>query len=354
MIDSSRLFGLLIAATLVLGAGAGAADAATKTVYAGPNAKLPEEQSLNDFYRRTVTIRQGDSVSWAFRGFHTIAFPARGKQAPPFLSPDAAAKYTAINDGAGAPFWFNGQPRLQLDPRSAFPQGGKLHASNRLTGSGLPLAEGEPKPYRLRFDRRGTFSYVCTVHPGMKGKVKVIGRGAAVPSAAQDRRAAKRQLDQQLAEVKRLDRFQAPAATVHGGSDKGNVALLKFFPTSVTIAAGQSVQFVVQGRQEPHTFSFGPEAYLKQIVDAQIAPVPGSGPPPILALDARALLPSDPPPALPPHTGANHGNGFLSTGILGRFPGSRGTSTAIQFTTAGSFPFICLIHPEMKATVVVQ
>jgi plastocyanin len=346
-----RAAGACSAAVLLLAAFSGQALAATKTVAAGPNAKLAPDLVINDFFRQTVTIHQGDSVKWTFRGFHDVVFPAKGQKAPPFITADPAAKIDGFADTAGAPFWFNGQPRQNVDPRSAFPAGGKAYDGTKLTGSGLPQGD-TAAPYKLQFTKKGVFTYYCTIHPGMKARVKVLPKSARVPTAAQDAKAAKQQLAVALKQAKKLAAPNIPAATVYGGSDRGSVNHLKFFPGTVTIKAGQSVAFSVRGSQEPHTFSFGPEAYLKDIVAKQITPVPGAGGPPTLVFDPRALLPSDPPGPLPPYTGQNHGDGFLSTGALGN--GLPATKASITFTTPGSYGFICLIHPEMHGTVVVQ
>jgi plastocyanin len=347
-----RAAGACAAATLLLAAFAGQALAATKTVSAGPNAKLAGELVINDFFRQTVTIHQGDSVKWAFRGFHNVVFPAKGRKAPPFIAPDPVAKYEGFADAAGAPFWFNGLPRQNVDPRSAFPAGGKTYDGTKLAGSGLPEGDNAP-PYKLRFTKKGDFTYYCTIHPGMKARVKVLPKSARIPTAVQDAKAAKQQLAVAVGQAKKLAAPKIPAGEVYGGSDRGAVNYLKFFPGSVTIKAGQSVAFSVPGSQEPHTFSFGPEVYLKDIVANQITPVPGAGGPPTLVFDPRALLPSDPPGPLPAYTGQNHGNGFLSTGTLGKgLPG--GTKASVTFTNPGTYGFICLIHPEMRGTVVVQ
>jgi plastocyanin len=347
-----RAAGACSAAALLLVAFAGQASAATKTVYAGPNAKLAQDLVINDFFRQTVTIHQGDSVKWAFRGFHNVVLPAKGRKAPPFFAADPVAKIEGFADAAGAPFWFNGLPRQNIDPRSAFPAGGKTYDGTKLTGSGIPQGD-TAAPYKLQFTKTGVFTYYCTIHTGMKARVKVLPKSARIPTAAQDAKAAKQQLSVALKQAKKLAAPNIPAATVHGGSDRGAVNYLKFFPGSVTIKAGQSVVFSVPGSQEPHTFSFGTDAYLKDIGAKQIPPVPGAGGPPTLVFDPRALLPSDPPGALPAYTGQNHGDGFLSTGVLGKgTPG--GTRASVTFANPGTYGFICLIHPEMHGTVVVQ
>ena len=64
-------------------------------------------------------------------------------------------------------------------------------------------------------------------------------------------------------------------------------------------------------------------------------------------------FPSD-VPTLPAYDGTNHGNGFLNGGIIDRdaaTPG--GAENKITFSKAGTYSYICLIHPYMKGQIVV-
>jgi plastocyanin len=326
------------------------AAAATKTVTAGPNAKLGNELVINDFFRNRVTVRAGDSVQWRFLGFHNVLFPKKGSKPPELLAPDPATPIAGLLDAAGQPFFFNGQPRITADPQSAFPQGGKTYDGSTLTGSGLP--DENAKPYKLKFPKTGSFTYYCTVHPGMKGTVKVVSKRRRIPSAAQDRAAAAKQLKAAQKRAASLKKLDPPAATVSGGSDKGSVAWLRFFPKTLRVGVGQPVKVEVKGSQEIHTFSFGPQAYLEDIVKNQIVPVPNPAGPPSLVFDARVVYPSDPPP-FRPYAATSHGNGFFSTGVLGKgAPG--GSSSTISFSAPGAYRYMCLIHPEMVGTINVQ
>ena len=351
--SAPRLAGAISAALALVALAAAPASAATKTVYAGPNARLsPKDLVINDFFRRAVTIRQGDSVRYVFRGFHNVVLPRRGQRPGGLIEPDPSAPYAGVVDAAGQPFWFNGRPRLQIGATTIVPQGGRSYDGTRLTSSGIAL--GEPRPYTVRFPRRGSFTFYCTVHAGMKGTVRVLRRGARIPTVAQDKRAAAAQLARYRTTARRLARPEIPARTISGGSDRGAVNYLRFFPRRLTVDAGQTVRFTVPSKQEPHTLSVGPKAFLDELGENSFAP-PAGGPPPPLVADGRAFLPSDPPPGpLPDFDGTNHGNGFISTGALGGGAVEQ-TSSAIRFTRAGTYDFICLIHPEeMKGQITVR
>jgi plastocyanin len=351
----ARIAGALVAiAALALPAAAGAA---TKTVQAGPFAKGKQFQDAfgdaNQYFRRTIRIHRGDRVRWRINGFHSVTFAPEGGTAPPLFVPDAGSPITGVNDAAGAPFWFNGQPTLGFNPQAALPQGGRTFDPAVLENSGLPLA-GPPKPYKLRFNRTGTFSYVCVVHPGMAGKVKVVKRSRPIPSARKDRRAARRELNATLQRVQRLTTglgTEDLENTIQAGNDRRSGAtVFKFFPQSSTYKVGDTVTLqMAPNSTEVHTLTFGPtngkDAYNDQIAASFAGPAP----------DQRGLYPSEPPPAgVPTITPTMHGNGFFNSGVLDVDTASPvPASTKVTFGAPGTHQLICLIHPFMTGTVTV-
>jgi plastocyanin len=341
---------------------AAAAQAATKPVYAGPPPRgslpdAPRYAVANKFYPRTITVAEGDSVRYRFRGFHTVLFRARGQNAPPLIVPDPS-RPAAATDAAGAAFWFNGQPKLIFNPQVVAAAGDATVGDDAdLHNSGIFFGEGPPPDYRVTFPDSGSYEYLCSIHPGMQGRVRVVEDDDDVPSRAEDERRYRRQLRSDARLAERLDRYNGPRGlAVQAGNDRRGIALLKFYPARKRIRVGQTVRFRIASRSdEVHTFSFGPRAYLTELVNAQIQPEGGSaGAPPTLVLDPRVTYPSDPPPTLPPFDGTNHGNGFISTGLLDAEPGGLPGGGSIRFTRAGNYRFICLIHPEMRGLIQVR
>lgn len=333
---------------------AGQASAATKSVNVGGSKGTAV---FNDFFRHKVAIHQGDSVSFQFRGFHNVYIPKKGTKPGGLLAPDPSAKYSGLNDPTGAPFWFDGVvPLLMVNPAAVFPSATTTYDGSKAVGSGQP---GGSKPFVVKFTKKGSFTIYCSIHPGMKGQVSVLPRTAKVPTQAQDAKAAKQQTAVDVKIARELDRKKVPAATVRGGSDKPPVNHLKFYPSSLTVKAGQPVTFAVDPKnQEPHSLAIGPAAYLQQVVQAQFTPVfpAGGGAPTGVFLDGRVALPSTPPATpggpLPPFDGVSHG-GFFNTGVLGA-GSSKSKSVTFTITKSGTYPFICLIHPEMTGTITVK
>lgn len=337
--------------------------AATKTVTAGPPLKappkgVPEYADLTAYYPSKVTIAQGDKVRWNFAGFHNVLFP--GKAQPPVLVlADTSKPLGGFKDAAGKPFWFNGQASLVINPAAAFPSGDGRIDKTGADNSGLPLADGPPAPYTATFKKTGTFTYVCSVHPLMKGKVTVRKKNRRTPSKRSDAARTAKELAKDIKTLKQRDRFKGPSgANILIGNDTRRTALLAYYPAAKEVKVGEIVRFKMSSpSNEVHTVSFGPEAYIKPLAEGFFGPdpvysVPGG--PPRIVLNPIGAYPSDPPNApFPPYDGANHGNGFLNSGILDADAKSpQPGESAFVFAKAGTYTYYCLVHgAEMKGTV---
>jgi plastocyanin len=354
---------IALAATLAVPA---AASAATKTVQAGPppsqapkfanasgaNNPFPDADA-NAFFRKTITIRKGDSVRWLINGFHNVLFPQGGTEAPGLLVPDTANRVSGSVDASGQPFWFNGNPSLAFNPLVAAPQGGGKFKTNKLLNSGLPQGEDSPSRYKLKFNKTGSFGYVCSVHAGMSGTVKVVKKRRAVPSARADRRAANREIKRKLNQVRGLvtgANLSLGNATVQAGNDlRSGATIYKFFPANLTVKAGTTVTLQMPpSTTEIHTFTFGPingkDAYVDQLANNLIG----------ATIDPRGFYVSDPPGGVPTLTPATHGNGFYNTGFLaGGPPVPLATKQQVTFGAPGTYPYLCLIHPFMTGSITV-
>ena len=114
------------------------------------------------------------------------------------------------------------------------------------------------------------------------------------------------------------------------GVGAGTVAGNVYVPGDMTILVGDSVKWTTES-DEPHSVTFGTG--------------PAGVPPP--AWPAAGFTgTTPPPPGTAALTATYGGSGFLNTQLL--FKGSNATVT---FTSAGTFPFICQIHPGMAGTV---
>ena len=347
------------AATMLALAVPAAAEAATKTVEAGPFGKAVQEKffngaqgDANQYFRRTVTIHRGDKVKWNINGFHSVTFAPEGEDPPGLITPDPANPVSGQNDAAGTPFFFNGQvPNLNLNLAAATPQGDPAtHDPAALTSSGLPL-QGPIGPYTLKFPELGTYTYVCTVHPGMDAKVKVVKPGRPIPSAKKDRKAAKKEQRKALKKTQKLSAGQGTGDlqnAIQAGNDRaGGATVFKFFPANAAVKVGQTITLQMPpSSSEVHSFTFGPsndkDLYVDQIATRLLGPV----------FDPIGSYPSDPPVST--YLPTMHGNGFWNSGLLDSDDATPlPQNTQVKFGAAGEFAYLCLIHPFMKGKVTV-
>jgi plastocyanin len=349
---------LILVITAVALAAPAAAGAATKTVTMGvtpQQGKVMQQQlssDANQFFPRTATVHAGDSVRFLPFGFHNADFPKRGGDALPLVVPGAPT--SGLVDAAGAPFWFDGQPGVGLNPALLDSNFGKTlrYTGAKAVNSGLPLAD-RPKPFKVRFPKAGKFDYFCDVHPGMKGTVRVKRPGARVPSKRADTRAVGRQVAKALSAARKLRKTDAPANTVLlGAANRSGVEYFGMLPETLTVPVGTTVDFTMSRPSfEVHTATFGPgdpekepNSYIGQLA----ASFEGA------EFDPRATYPSEPPGTTAAFSSSLHGNGFWNTGLLDAVPSPPPESGRVTFAQAGSFTFLCLIHPFMKGTVIVQ
>ena len=331
-----------------------AAQAATKDVYAGtpPRGALKGVRGLatdNAFYPKRIAVHAGDRVRFNILGFHNVLFAPRGTEAPPLFAPNPQAPVSGATDAAGNLMWFNGQPTIAPSPEVLAPVGGTVVDGSKVVGSGLPAEDGPPKPFKVRFPKTGNYTFVCSVHPGMKVTVQVKGKRARIASARQD---AKRILKQANAAAKLGKQLIAGKGvpggnTIRAGNDKAGVATIAFFPAEKTIKVGDTVTWALSPRTtEIHNVAFGPQDYVQNLARNFLGPQ---------GLDPMTVYPSEPPGASAVYDATNHGNGYINTGILdvdGATPNP--TNASITFTKPGTYTYYCVVHgAEMKGRITV-
>jgi plastocyanin len=335
----------------------GVAMAATRPVFMGlpPASQKTFEKAGSDanaFFPSGVRIRTGDVVAFQPVGFHTVDMPASGGPLP-LVGP--TGKKVAASDAAGIPFWFNARDELGFDKRLLKTSFGKtLVKGPARIASGLPLGR-KLKPMRVRFDKAGLYTYYCNLHAGMKGTVRVVGKGSPVGSAKSDVARVKTQVANALAAAKALPATTKPAANTIslGAQGKGGASYFGMLPDKLSVPAGATVTFAMPvGSSEVHTATFGPGNPDKpaEYLGAIAATLQGA------VFDGRAAYPSElpgsPPAGLSP---ALHGNGFWNTGFLDAVPATPiPGSSSVTFTTPGTYQFVCLIHTFMKGAITVQ
>lgn len=271
----------------------------------------------------TITIDEGDSITWTAQGeVHTITFLGSNVKPP-------------------------GDPTV--------PQGGSTFDGTNFVSSGI-IAPGQT--YTLKFTKAGTYGYQCFLHPPeMTGTVVVQPAGTPYPHpqgfytgmGTSDLNAI---LSDAMTAVKQIP-FAVGGTTVAAGTAPGGpsaapdrATVLRFLNgdrlnlTSVTIPLGGIVTWINESNNEPHTITF---------------PAAGQPLPP---------LPGDPftPPmgtivnGQPIYNGTEVTNsGPIGSTAIGLPPGTP-NQYSLKFTVRGTFTYVCLFHDAfgMVGTVVVQ
>ena len=352
MLKRSTVVGVLLAmSSLVLAASAGAR---TKVVYAGGPAKWAASlgkqtgAGVDNFLINRVTINVGDTVDWngtdLAAGFHTVDIPKLNGSDLALIT--ATGKTVqGVNDAAGNPFWFNGKvPVLSFNTALFGASGPRAYNGTTRVDSGLPV--GPPHDFKVKFLTPGTYKYFCDVHHGMDGEVIVKPKGAVVPSAQQDAATLRSEEQGYAAEAQRIDRTKVQKNRVSvGASGPGGLEVFAMFPGVLRIKAGTTVQFMMsKDSREVHTATFGPRSYVQPLGRSFTSPAPSPA----------ALYPSDPPGHIVLSSGS-HGNGFANTGLMDRDATTPLPALgAITFTQAGTYRYVCLVHPFMRGTIIVK
>jgi plastocyanin len=341
---------------LALAAVPSAHAATTVTVWAGPppGAIQPgSRDSVLAYFPRMVTVRVGDTVRWRISGLHTITFPGRKGPYSPIVS---VGGRPARVDAAGTPFWWVGaQPLSVLNPFVVAGSGNDTLGSTSASRSSglLGFDPSAPHPYELTFTKPGVYRYESATDPWMQGVVRVVGRKAPPPTYAALRAAVAAQVRAAAADLARLAATASPGPTtvLVGAGYRRGAEVNEFFPSTLTVPVGATVQFVQNDQAARHTVTFGPTAYRSRLASRLYARKGAS-----VVVDPMAMLPSEAPGVPVVATGFNHGNGFLNSGFLLEkdAPEAGPRSFAVTFLAAGTYHYGDLLHPGMEGTIVVR
>ncbi len=345
---------------------------------------------FNDFFPRSLRVRQGQTIGFDIQGFHTATLLPKGVTAAQDLRTNGVA--TPDEDLAPNP---NGTTHVALDFPAIFPTSTTCgNAANpcpfdgsQVVSSGAPL--GPPTgPFMVKVVADpGTYDLLCRIHPGMKGRITVVGRHGDATDAGDVAAAVAHQVRADVraglaAEAKasagasRRNRDGTTTWFVTPGvSDPDrHVAVLEFLPRDITIKPGDKVLWRMRESNEPHTVTFPTDQDTDML---PLCETPGGAP------DDPAfptvIPPSGPqdfacPGGAPVEVEFGGGNGVSSvaspttvadSGLMGTrrlahafgLPSSAVlTSWTVSFTgaTPGTYTYVCQIHDGMEGTIIVH
>jgi plastocyanin len=353
---------LIVAAAILsaLAAVGQAVAANTYTVFLGEQgpapAGTPKGSTLDSFFPGKVTIVSGDKITFSSATFHTASY---GFAQPALIMGDPAkGKYSGIVDSTKTPFYFNGLPKLIYNGQAFGPFGSTTITSTAPVSSGALSPSGNsahPKPATatFTFQRAGVYQFFCAVHPGMKGTIVVKPAGGAAPmTPTQVQAEALQQVSAGWAAAKAAAAAaKPPANTVDVGVGNAST-LLAYFPATLNVKAGTTVNFVNRAPREVHNLVFGPKKYIEQLQkQTDLFPTGPKSPNQV----APFLPYGSEPKGQYTYTGTNHGNGFFATPLtVGPSPVPLPKAWRVTFNTPGTYKYFCWIHgPDMAGTIVV-
>jgi plastocyanin len=270
---------------------------------------------LDRFYPDNITVHPGDNVVFTWQGLHTVTFNPQSNLS--LIDYAFAGTPTASNS---------------LDTPTTF-----VNAAPALGPPGSP----PPLPFDLAIGkdlRSGTYHYWCQVHQAMHGVIRVT-RGELPSNDTANQTLAATQIAADQARAAQLDsRLLRNSGDEEGGALTGAsdrvVELVNFYPSAITVRAGQRLTFTDRDTHEPHTVTFGPVPNALTNPFAALFPL-GPGNP--NAFDGTSTL--------------NSGFMFLKSmydywnlkvsPIAAALPRTR---FSVTFTTPGKYDFYCAIH----------
>jgi len=371
-----------------------AADTGPIVITADMPAAVPAGHmwAFNDFFPRSLSVTQGQTIGFAIQGFHTATLLPAGVSAGMDLRHNGIA--TADDDIAPN---VNGTSHVALNFPAVMPTSftcgtGANPCSfdgSAVVSSGAPLGGPPAGPFMVKVNAApGTYAFLCRIHPGMTGHLTVVPASGHATSAGQVAASVARQVKKDVKAGMKAERRASQGARhenedgtttwfVSPGAESPDrkVAVLEFLPRNISIKSGDHVVYKMKVSNEPHTVTFPTDLGTDQVPLCNAA---GGAP------DSPAI-PTVIPPAGPQDFGCAPGTGPVEF----EFGGGNGVSTVsspttvsdsglmgsrrladsyglpqnavvnkwvVNFTAAtpGTYTYVCQIHDGMVGTVTVH
>ena len=168
-----------------------AADTGPIVITADMPAAVPAGHmwAFNDFFPRSLSVTQGQTIGFAIQGFHTATLLPAGVSAGMDLRHNGIA--TADDDIAPN---VNGTSHVALNFPAVMPTSftcgtGANPCSfdgSAVVSSGAPLGGPPAGPFMVKVNAApGTYAFLCRIHPGMTGHLTVVPASGHATSAGQ-------------------------------------------------------------------------------------------------------------------------------------------------------------------------
>jgi plastocyanin len=288
--------------------------------------------SLGAYFPGGLKIHPGDTVVFdnkSTQAPHTISFGVNSDRSN---SPAPITKTAAFNAAVFGPCVTEADPTPDLEacpePPAAEmpPYRGKGYWNS---GALVPVvAPAGIKQVTVKFTEAvppGNYNFACILHGPMGGRITVVSPDEPrdVPEDAAE--AGDKAAAEVLAKAEAApDPVPAAPGNVVAGADVLPATINRFFPGVLEIKAGETVTWKSVSIVDPHTITFAPP-----FTDPE---------------DPRAFPPAG------VASGGSYTAGFTNSGALGPKPFPAETFS-LRFPKAGSYDYVCVLHPGMAGTV---
>lgn len=298
---------------------------------------MENKLDFQGFFPGEITINAGDSIwfDYGMGGFHTVTFAS---EIISIIVPDPEA---------GTPV--AGPPQMIYNPQAVLPSGGTVVDGTAFVNSGADVFLGGA-PVVFSFPTAGTFDYLCIPHGAvMQATVIVQDAGSELPNdqAGYDALATEQIEALRQEGLAEREKYATATATarddgttlweVTAGAGPNQARVMMFLPEALELSVGDTIQFVIQSPNEPHTVSFIGE---------------GEAPPEDLL--PGAFADGSPKFAVNPLTfspqGGNvwSGVGWVTSGYLGIPEAGLPMEWECTFDTEGEFIYYCILHGDAQ------
>jgi plastocyanin len=314
-----------------------------------------------DFFPRAgLKVHRHDVLdfSWNTRsldGFHNVSVQP-GDSGNPLVTVDG--------DDPAPP------PQLELNPLILFPTnpacGTKAspcdYSGSRVASGANPTAPGFDFFVEVDVAPGSTLNFLCEVHPGMSGSLKVVGdkerattldelRDAAARQHREDTEGALRAEEATEHDAVRTRDDGTRSLTVTAGTASQFVEVSEMLPRNIEIRPGDTVKWVTKTIKDIHTVTF-PQGHLSDPVDplpfvCEGSPDTAANPPPNFCTNPLAFENHVNPQPMGT-TVITSPTTVGSSGVLAN-PGPN--SFSFSFPNAGTFVYQCRVHDHMIGTV---
>lgn len=347
---------------------------AEQTWYLKVGAESHDQANQADaFLPNEIWIYAGDSIQWTWQPkneVHTVTLLSPGQTRPTPPPPQGPPSGPPV----GPPFYFGSPgpgPFTECPSPNPYMGGSATYDGSACISTAALNAGKAPTTFTVTFTKPGNYKVVCLIHTNMYGTVHVLSMDSTSPFFAAslpytqsdyDRQAIDQAADiladaqNAMEEVTDFPRSKnevlMTGKMVATGGGRQYLAIVRFFPETIYIHKGDTVEFTNADPTEPHTVTSGATDTL--VNDMALINVTGEADG---ALGATVKLASDFGNATP-NSGVN--SGFIQVApedLAGRAQAPPAiTRFRVTFNIPGTYPYHCALHDVdgMKGTVVVK